>query len=119
MDGAEADDFSEEFPYLKEPGLNFIYVGSFGKTYRFESLIEAARLVSNEEGTPFRVILAGDGETYRGLREHVMLPNFHFTGWLDNARLQYLLRNCHVGVVPWASIKGAMPNKVFESCRTG
>jgi glycosyltransferase involved in cell wall biosynthesis len=73
---------------------------------------------SNSNGAHF--IFAGDGPRYASFAKTAgRLPNVTLTGWLEESDIRYLLSISHVGLLPWRSVRDAMPNKLFDYLSAG
>ena len=95
-------------------GPTAVFVGSFGRTYDLDCVLETARAL--KERSPLRFLLIGDGEQYERVRtEAEGLENVHCTGWLSEAAVAWCLSRCDVGLAPYiAHAPQTMPNKPFE-----
>jgi glycosyltransferase involved in cell wall biosynthesis len=113
----------------------FTYVGTFGRTYDVELIVDAARELSlagareprptptagDREGTPAaHFVLAGSGPRLEHVRRKAQgLSNVTVTGWLDQPDIAALLARSYAGLLPWAGLADAMPNKFFEYIAAG
>ncbi len=95
------------------------YVGTFGHTYDLMALVDAARILRSRD-PEVHVILAGKGPRLEEVRRHAQgLTNVTVSGWLDSSEVRALLGVSSVGLLPWAGLPDAMPNKFFEYIAAG
>lgn len=98
----------------------FVYAGTFGHTYRVETIIAAARLLQEETKSAAHFVLVGDGpRRAEAMTQARSLKNVTFTGWLEQAAVRSLLAEAAAGLLPWAGRPGAMPNKFFDYLAAG
>ena len=82
-----------------------VYLGVFGPQDNVEGAVLAAEELTGLRGRDdWRMVLAGDGETAAGLRELAAARRLddvvEFTGWLDGAQVDALLRDATVALQP-------------------
>lgn len=95
------------------------FIGSWGKTYDLEFLLDTASLL--QERSDIQFIVAGDGEQAGALRERMdSLPNVIRPGWLDRDQIAQLMHDSKIAIAPYRidSPQG-MPNKLFEYMSAG
>jgi glycosyltransferase involved in cell wall biosynthesis len=111
---------------LEKMGVNELkticwFIGTFGRTYDLNPVIEAARLLENSGRSDVLFVFSGDGENNQCWRQLADgLSNIVFTGWIDSQQLAYLLDVADIGLM--AYVKGApqgFPNKLFEYLSEG
>jgi glycosyltransferase involved in cell wall biosynthesis len=96
------------------------FIGTFGKSYEIDILIEAARRYKNYGNKDTIFVLAGKGEQYdHAVKTTKCLDNLIFTGWLKADEIKSLLRKSYAGVAPCISFTDSFPNKVFEYLSEG
>jgi glycosyltransferase involved in cell wall biosynthesis len=108
-------------PALRAKHL-FTYVGTFGRTYDVELIVDAARELAPTDNVPHAAhfVLAGSGPRLDHVRRKAHgLPNVTVTGWLDQPDIRALLARSYAGLLPWAGLDDAMPNKFFEYIAAG
>lgn len=97
------------------------FAGSFCASYALEAVLYAARKLIRNADSNFRFIIMGDGDGSR--RFHSIaekLDNVTLTGWVDNLKLQTLLKMSTIGLAPYASnALMSLPNKPFEYMAAG
>ena len=102
--------------------VHFVYIGSMGKSYDLETVVNAVKQLS-ETGQNCELHIAGEGEKLLSLKALAAdkLDNaIHFHGYLQQADLNELLSRCHVGIVPMKpDSMVAMPYKVGEYLAAG
>ncbi len=89
------------------------FVGTFGRTYDLNSVIEVANELKDNQNIQF--IFSGDGEKAIEWKKLANKTNIIFTGWVDKNDLLYLASIANIGLMAYK--KGApqgLPNKVFE-----
>jgi glycosyltransferase involved in cell wall biosynthesis len=98
-----------------KPWVQFIYAGTFGKTYDVRIVLEAfSQLEKEHPELPWKLVLGGAGERCDEMRAEFTSKKIVFAGWLDKEEMERNLLESDWGLVPWASEPGAFPNKVFE-----
>ncbi len=98
----------------------FADVGTVGKSYDLETVVEVARLLEAEGSANIRFVLAGEGEKFQALQERAKdLRNIEFAGWLTADEIRSLLSVSYAGLVPCISAPDTMPNKPFEYLSAG
>jgi glycosyltransferase involved in cell wall biosynthesis len=98
----------------------FLFVGTFGKSYELELIINVARRYNEMQNSDIGFCIAGTGDQYDSLKEKVAkLPNVSLPGWVDNSHIQRFLQCAWAGIVPCRSVENAAPNKVFEYLSAG
>jgi len=93
----------------------FTYVGTFGHTYNLQAVVDAARQLAEAGEQDAHFVLAGDGPLFRSVSAAAAgLPNVTVPGLLKQADVRALLARSFAGLLPWAGVADAMPNKFFE-----
>lgn len=96
------------------------YIGTFGRFYDLETVIQAAKLCE-ERGIRFTLI--GDGPKYDSLlrlANHLNLTNTTFIGRMPFDQALPILKRSHLGLVPLtADWPPSVPNKVFDYLALG
>jgi len=107
------------FASLKIPKASFVicFFGTIGKFFDLGTVIEAARALGEE----YYFILGGAGSSLELFQRQASgLKNVIFTGWLDAAQIQVVMKHSMVGLAPYAlSAKMSLPNKPFEYMSAG
>lgn len=81
---------------LETPTIRLAYIGSFGSSYDLETAIEAVKQMPNAT-----LDIAGSGPKEAALRQIAAgCERIRFHGYLSDAEMKALLRNCDVGLVP-------------------
>jgi len=92
------------------------YIGTLGKTYDLDTVLESAIHFLDDSNLKF--IIAGDGPEYPRLKKKVLEKNIHnivFTGMLNYQDLVHLLGLSAVGLNAYApDAPQTFPNKVFD-----
>lgn len=104
---------------LINKGVNFSgqlvsFIGTFGRSYDLETVIEAANKFGPEVNIQF--ILCGDGEMAPVLQKKANdLKSIIFTGWLDRNEIACILSHSTLGLAAYSkNAKQGLPNKFFE-----
>lgn len=102
--------------------INIVYSGGFGSSYDIEIIIKTSKLL-DEKKVKVNIVVAGGGnsKTESDLRKAQQeTSNLHFLGWLDSNDLQYVLSECHVGLMAYRlNATQGMPNKIYEYMGNG
>lgn len=106
---------------LLESHFVILFVGNLGLFYDFSPFISAARLLSSDEHADIQFIFLGEGTQKQELIEYVQsenITNCRFWDPVPNEIIPTILHQSNIGIVgihPDAeSIKGSIPNKVYE-----
>jgi glycosyltransferase involved in cell wall biosynthesis len=109
---------------LAAKGIDFgkdliTFIGSWGRTYDLEMLLEAARLLEHEPGLQF--VIAGKGEQGAAFEAAAAkLDNVVLPGWLDKTEIATLLGHSAVALGPYSvDAPQGLPNKLFEYMAAG
>lgn len=98
------------------------FVGTMGRQFDLETVIEAARRLESE-GRRFQFILCGSGDNlsfYKHLGEGC--ENIVFPGWVGAVEIWTLMRMSAVGLAPYrssGSFMASIPNKPIEYLSAG
>ncbi|QWV91951.1 glycosyltransferase family 4 protein [Geomonas oryzisoli] len=107
-----------KYAELAHDKVVFSFVGTFGKTYDFDTVISTAKRLCQERNTRIHFVFAGTGEQYDEVCRQVNeLPNVTMLGWINKEDILHLMSISHVGMMPAGAGKSnynAMPNKPFE-----
>jgi len=92
------------------------FVGTFGRTYDLETVIEAARALNQAGNLQYQFVLCGDGEKASALQQlSEGLPNVVMLGWVSSSMIKVLIDMSKVGLVTYAvNAPQSLPNKPFE-----
>lgn len=104
-------------PFTKDEKMIVTYAGSLGQSYDIERLLQIARLLADRKEDRVEFQIAGAGERLPALREQARdLSNVYFSGWLENSRLQDLLKRAHIGamLIQGGTLDYTLPNKFGE-----
>ena len=90
------------------------FIGSWGRTYDLDLVVEAARLLRSEAS--LRFVIAGSGAGDEALRARMSaLPNLVVPGWVDPAGIDAILSRSSVGLLPYRrNAPQGLPNKIYE-----
>jgi len=106
-------------PQISERRL-FTYVGTFGHTYDLHGVIDAAKRLSASPSHDLHFVLAGTGPLLQKIKQAAAdVPNVTIPGWLEQTDIEALLSRSYAGILPWAGLDDAMPNKFFEYISAG
>lgn len=97
----------------------FFYGGILGHAQGLETVMRAAKLVSDEPG--IAIVLQGSGpekEKLLQLKESMKLSNVHFLDPVPKSEMPFVLKEVDVALVPLRKLElfqGAIPSKLFEA----
>ncbi len=97
-------------------GVRLLYIGNLGRTYDLRTVVEAMALVPDAT-----LAVAGKGEQEAMLRRAAAEnPRISFLGYLGEEKMNALLADCDIGIVPMApeSCVG-IPYKLADYARAG
>jgi glycosyltransferase involved in cell wall biosynthesis len=98
------------------------FLGTFGRTYDLETVIEAARrLLTWPGGQHIRFVFSGGGEKGPVLQHLAKaVTNVSFTGWLDASQIANMMRTVDVGLASYVpNAPQSVPNKIAEYLAAG
>ncbi|MBM3206811.1 MAG: glycosyltransferase family 4 protein [Candidatus Staskawiczbacteria bacterium] len=97
------------------------FVGSFGRTYDLETVINAAKLLQKREGWMGQIAICGGGEREKEWRDMAEgVSDVGFMGWLSARELSCMLSKSVMGLAAYASqAPQGIPNKIIEYLATG
>jgi glycosyltransferase involved in cell wall biosynthesis len=102
-----------------------LYAGGFGPHRGLEQVIGAMPLLI-ATGSPYRLVLAGDGSNAEGLKELArelgVDRRVDFPGWVDAAEVKSLIASADVGLVPHVKsehTETTIPHKLFQYMVSG
>ncbi|MDT8903866.1 glycosyltransferase family 4 protein [Anaeroselena agilis] len=114
----QAKEYWREFG-IEESRQEFIvcFFGNMGRYFDFETVIRAARQCKSK-GMSLRFVLCGSGEKLASYKELAKdCDNILFPGWVNSAKIWYLLRISSAGLAPYVNIDNFtlnLPNKPAE-----
>jgi glycosyltransferase involved in cell wall biosynthesis len=103
---------------FNETDLLILYAGIIGHAQGLETILQAAKLVENEQGVHF--IFLGDGpikDDLMNLKEKLNLKQVHFFDPVTKKDMPHIIKSCDLSVVPLRKLplfEGAIPSKIFE-----
>jgi glycosyltransferase involved in cell wall biosynthesis len=97
------------------------YVGSFGRQYDLEPVIEAARRFQAEGRGDVQFVVSGDGEMGPRWRASASdIGSLVFTGWIDADQINWMRERAAIGLQPYvAGAPQGLANKLFEYLSAG
>jgi len=108
---------------IRNDGSQFVvsFMGAFSSMYRFDALVEAARILKEERR--IRFVFCGTGPLEKYIREKTKdLPNVILPGWIHYPEVWSLLKMSNIGLCPYVDDKNFslnMPNKPGEYITAG
>jgi glycosyltransferase involved in cell wall biosynthesis len=115
--GDRAQEF-DPFAVYSIPRSRYIawFVGTLGKTYDLETVIEAGRRLSKNGCRSFQVVISGDGDKRSELQRRAAgLDWVTFTGRIGSLEIHGLLKNAAIGLAAYApGAPQSIPNKLIE-----
>lgn len=94
--------------------INIIFCGSVSSRHNFKIILEAFAKTNNRK---VNFIFCGNGKIYENLKENYYLnKNIFFLGWLNNHELNFVLKYCEYGLLPYhgEDFNISYPNKLSE-----
>jgi len=94
--------------------INIIFCGSISERHNFQIILEAFKNIKNKN---VNFIFCGNGKIYENLRNNYNdNKNIFFLGWLNNNDLNFILKNCNYGLLPYNGddFNMSYPNKIAE-----
>ncbi len=114
-DSSKKNKTLQEILSLTKNKKNFVFLGTFGRSYELLLLADAARLISKKGRDDIHFILAGSGEYFDEVKNSAQnLENFSLTGWLKQNEAYELLTKAYAGINPVCSIADTINNKVMQ-----
>lgn len=113
-----ADKFWDDLGVPRGPTFVASYFGTLANRIGAELIVEAARIIPAERRRDIRLVIAGEGEACRALKqraeglEHVLFP-----GWVDLPKIAALKARSSVGLIAYPNtpdFRASIPNKVLE-----
>lgn len=96
----------------KSNNIVFWFLGSMGKTYDLENLINTTNNIHSKN---IKFIISGDGASLKNLKKKSTNKNVIFTGWCDLDKISYYGSIADVGLMPYTSFSTQdLPNKIFD-----
>jgi len=97
------------------------FIGTFGRTYDLETVIEVARALHERHDYRAQFVLSGDGGRLDECRELAAgLPNVVFTGWVNSTEIEWLMSVAGIGLAAYVrDAPQSLPNKLFEYLAAG
>ncbi len=94
------------------------FIGSLGRTYDLETVIDAAGLVADPR---VKFVISGDGERMAALRSRAAARNnVVFTGWIDQRSLATMMAAADIALAAYAlGAPQGIPNKIPEYMSAG
>lgn len=92
------------------------FIGNFGKQFRLDPVIDAAKSLRTHANIKF--VLCGGGQDYEKLLEYSKdLPNLIVKEWISGNEIDSLLKNTNIGLAPYKdsiNFRANVPNKFGE-----
>jgi glycosyltransferase involved in cell wall biosynthesis len=102
-------------------GLTVVFIGTIGRQFDFDSVLDAAQRLRDRDG--IRFVICGAGESLPRLqRRSRELSRVTVAGWCDRAEIWALLRMASIGLAPYVEredFRGTVPNKIPEYLSAG
>lgn len=106
---------------IRSDAMVVTFIGMFGASYDLETVIKAAMVLGVGDTRNIQIVLVGDGDKGRKLREMSHgLQNVIFTGWQDQVSMLALMQLSAVGLAAYKEeALQSLPNKPFEYMAAG
>ena len=110
-------------PAPEEPGSSFkiFYAGAHGVANGLDVMLDAAKLLQDEENSHIRFVLIGDGTRKEALKNRaasMQLQNVEFRASLPKSEIPAVLREAHACFMHLRDLPvfrwGVSPNKLFD-----
>jgi glycosyltransferase involved in cell wall biosynthesis len=103
---------------FKENVLYVCLIGTISK-YKFDlNLIVSAAKVLQKSTAGVEFVICGDGEGLEWFKNETLgLTNIHFTGWINQNEIAYILDNVQIGLAPYFNTftyVTSIPSKISE-----
>ena len=97
------------------------FVGSFSPTCNFKTVIDTARIFSQEGNDSVQFVLVGNGKQTSFLQaQSKRLNNIVLAGWCEKMQVDKILSVSSIGLMPYISkAPQTLPNKPFEYMAAG
>ena len=97
------------------PGkINIVFAGSISKRHNFKIIFNSLK---EKKFNNINIIVCGAGKLFESYKtEYSEYKNIIFFHWLNDADLNYVLANCHYGLLPYYGFdfNKSYPNKIAE-----
>lgn len=111
---AQEREVIEELKKIPQDKTIFSYLGSFNKCNDPELIIQAVKVLEQDQNFRGHFILAGDGDLWNSIKEKVKnRKNVTLLNWLNKSQSSYLMNLTDVSLIPSKGL--ATPNKLFEA----
>lgn len=98
------------------------FFGTLGRQFDIETLINAARIVQNED-SEIKFVICGDGDDAKYYKDTARdCKNVIFPGWVDSKQIWSLLQMSAIGLTPYinnVNFQKSIPNKPAEYFSAG
>jgi glycosyltransferase involved in cell wall biosynthesis len=104
-----------------ENKIVFGFIGTFGKTYDLNILLQAAEYLFKNKIDNIYFLVAGDGDSFLDIsRLAKNFGNIKLTGWLNKSDIVEFMQTIDVGIVPYTKrAPQSLPNKPFQYLAAG
>lgn len=102
--------------------LRIIFVGTIGRSFDFNPIVEAAQR-AQDMGKEWQFVICGDGDYREKLMARcIKLKNIIFPGWINDQKYMELSKMCDIALAPYINtdnFKMNIPNKIIDYLRLG
>ncbi|MDR7866282.1 MAG: glycosyltransferase family 4 protein [Sporomusaceae bacterium] len=103
--------------------FDICFFGTFGNQLDIETVVEAAKILEQDDVRKFRFIICGMGDKFEYYKSMVTkTKNIIFPGWVSAPEIWWLMRSAKVGLAPYKSTPDyemSIPNKIIEYLSAG
>ena len=118
---AKARDQLLRLGYSNDERLNIVFAGTFGRSFEFETVIEAAKLTEHALPGRIRFVLCGSGDQWQRIAGQAKgVPSVQVLPRLSIIALQEVYKDSILGIAPYRNIENFqknIPNKINEYLR--
>jgi glycosyltransferase involved in cell wall biosynthesis len=99
---------------LSPNSFKICFFGQIGRFFDLNTVINSIRHLAVDEDIEF--LIGGDGSSKVAFESYAKdCKSVHFLGWLDSPKIQIIMRNSNLGIIPCVLTHDfAFPNKTFE-----
>lgn len=108
-------DLEKEFDWLRSKGVDFskkavCFIGTLGRFFNFDTVFAVAKRMPETQ-----FLIAGTGDFFEQLQQQAKdLKNVIWLGWVDQPKIQALMRISHIGLGPYKKGSWSLTNKPIE-----
>ena len=113
----------EEKGFTPDDRLLCIFAGTFGRSFEFESVVEAARVLDRTVPGKVRLLLCGSGDRWESIEQQARgIDSLQVLPRVSLSELRLLYEEASIGLAPYRNIENFqknVPNKINEFLAMG